>query len=99
MEVVPISVGAASRAWDEQHLDVAAASDRVGAAPTAGFTSEVAGAASRFATGWQRHTSGLAEAAEGRAEALRAVVADYLATDEAASFGALALLGYLHEQR
>jgi hypothetical protein len=99
MEVVPISVGAALRAWDEQHLDVAAAADQVGGAPTAGFTAAVAGAASRFVTGWQRHTSGLADAAERRADTLRTVVADYLATDEVASFEALVLLAYLQEQR
>ena len=48
MEVVPITVGVASRAWDEQHLDVAAAAEQVGGAGTGGFTAAVSGPAARF---------------------------------------------------
>jgi hypothetical protein len=99
MEVVPLSVGAASRAWDEQHNDVAAAAGQVGGAPTSGFTESVSGAASRFASTWQRHTDGLADEAEGRADALRQVIADFLATDQAVGADVLGLVGYLTEQR
>ncbi len=99
MEVVPLSVGQASRSWDEQSLDVAAAAGQIGSAATAGFTTSVAGAASRFTTAWERHTAGLAEAAEGRADGLRAVIADYLATDQAIGAELLGLASYLRELR
>lgn len=99
MEVVPLSVGRASRAWDEQHLDLAAAAGQVGAAPTAGFTGAVAGAAARFARQWERHLVALADDAEARADTLRTIIADHLATDEARGFEALALLAYLEERR
>lgn len=99
MEVVPVSVGAASRAWDEQHLELAAAAGQVGGAPTGGFTDAVAGPAARFATTWGRHVEGLAEEAEGRADALRRVILDFLATDRAVAGEVLALAGYLEELR
>ena len=99
MEVVPFSVGQVSRSWDEQALDAAAAAGQLGSADTAGFTTSVAGAASRFTTAWERHATGLAEAAEGRADGLRAVIADYLATDQAAGTELLVLASYLREPR
>jgi hypothetical protein len=99
MEVVPVSVGRVSRSWDEQGLDVSAAAGQIGAASTAGFTTTVAGAASRFSTAWERHATGLAAEAEARADALRAVIADYLATDQAAGAALLLLASYLREQR
>jgi len=43
--------------------------------------------------------TGLAEAAEGRADGLRAVIADYLATDQAVGAELLGLASYLREQR
>lgn len=99
MEVVPLSVGQVSRSWDEQALDVTAAAGQIGSAATAGFTTGVAGAASRFTTAWERHATGLAEVAEGRADGLRAVIADYLATDQAVGAELLGLASYLREQR
>jgi hypothetical protein len=99
MQVVPLSVGRASRAWDEQHVDVTAAARQLGAAVTAGFTDAVAGAAARFATTWQRHTEALADEAESRADGLRTAIADYLATDDAVGLDVLALHSYLAEQR
>jgi hypothetical protein len=99
MEVVPLSVGRVSRSWDEQALDVSAAADQIGSASSAGFTAAVSGAASRFTTAWERHATGLAEEAESRADALRAVIADYLATDQAAGAELLVLASYLREQR
>ena len=99
MEVVPLLVGNASRAWDEQALDAAAAAGQVGSAPTGGFTAGVAAAASRFTTAWQRHLSGLADEAEARADGLRVVLADYLATDQAAAANLLMLASQLREQR
>jgi hypothetical protein len=99
MEVVPFSVGRVSRAWDEQGLDTAAAAAQIGSASTGGFTSAVAGAASRFTTAWERHATGLSEEAEARADGLRAVIADYLATDQAAAADLLGLASYLREQR
>ena len=52
MEVVPVSVGVASRAWDEQHLDLAAAAAADRRAGTGGFTAAVSGTASRFSGAW-----------------------------------------------
>lgn len=99
MEVVPLSVGRVSRSWDEQALDVSAAAGQIGSASSGGFTTAVSGAASRFTTAWERHATGLAEAAEGRADGLRTVIADYLATDQAAGSELLVLASYLREQR
>jgi hypothetical protein len=99
MEVMPVSVGRTSRAWDEQHVDVTAAARQLGAAVTTGFTDGVAGAAARFASTWQRHTTELAVEAEARADALRTAIADYLATDRAVGLDVLALRSYLVEQR
>jgi hypothetical protein len=99
MEVVPLSVGAVSRSWDEQALDMSAAAGQVGSAATGGFTADVAGAASRFTTAWERHATDLAQAAESRADGLRAVIADYLAADQAAGAGLLVLAGCLRELR
>jgi hypothetical protein len=97
MEVVPLSVGRISRAWDEQGLDTAAAAAQIGSASSGGFTSSVAGAASRFTTAWERHVTGLSEEAEARADGLRAVIADYLATDQAAGAHLLVLASYLRD--
>ena len=99
MQVVPVTVGTASRAWDEQHNDVTAAAEQVGGASTSGFTDGVSGAASRFVTTWQRHTSTLADQAESQADGLRTSIADFLETDQAAGFEAIALLAYLEEAR
>ena len=99
MEVVPLSVGQVSRSWDEQALDVTAAAGQIGSASTAGFTASVGSAASRFTSAWQRHATGLAGEAEGRADGLRTVIADYLATDHAAGAELLALASYVREQR
>ena len=99
MEVVPLSVGRVSRSWDEQALDVSAAAGQIGSAPAGGFTATVTGAAARFTTAWERHATGLAEEAEARADGLRTVIADYLATDQAAGAELLVLASYLREQR
>jgi hypothetical protein len=99
MEVVPVSVGRVSRSWDEQALDVSAAAGQIGAAPHGGFTTAVAGAALRFTTAWERHATGLAEEAEGRAHGLRSVIADYLATDQAVGIELLMLASYLQRLR
>lgn len=99
MEMVPLSVGRAARGWDEQHLDLTAAADQVGSAPTSGFTSGVAGSASRFASTWQRHTAALADEAEGHADGLRSTIADFLRTDQSVGVHLQALQSYLVEHR
>lgn len=83
MELVPVSVGETARGWDEQHLDLDAAAGQVGSAGTRGFTTAVAGNATRFVTDWERHVRALGTACEGRADGLRQVITDFLATDEA----------------
>jgi hypothetical protein len=99
MEVLPLSVARASRAWDEQAVDLGAAARQLGAAATTGFPDGVAAAATGFAGAWQRHTTALAEEAEARADGLRSAIADYLATDDGVSLDVLALRGHLVEQR
>lgn len=99
MQVVPLTVGAASRAWDEQHNDVTAAADQIGGAATAGFTDGVSGAAARFATTWQRHATALADQAEARADGLRTAIGDFLETDEAVGFEVHTLRGFVVEER
>ncbi len=78
MEVVPTSVGVTSRGWDEQHLDVLAASRQIGGASTSGFTPSVSAVASRFTTSWERFTDALGGDCEARADGLRAAIRDYV---------------------
>jgi len=99
MDVVPASIGQASRAWDEQHLDMAAAGEQIGGATTGGFTDAVSGTASRFVTTWQRHATDLATQAEGEADGLRTALADYLQTDQSVGVEHMVLQGYLTEVR
>lgn len=99
MQVVPLTVGVASRAWDEQHNDVTAAADQIGGTATGGFTAGVSGAAARFATTWHRHAATLADQAEVRADGLRTAIADFLETDEAVGFEVFALRGFMVEER
>lgn len=99
MHVVPVSVGTASRRWDEQHLDLTAAARQIGAAATSGFTGPVSGAAARFTRSWERSTTGLAQACEDRGDSLRAAVRDYVGSDDAQGLQFLQLLAYLEERR
>ena len=98
MQMVPASVGRCSRSWDEQHLDLRAAAGRIGRAAQ-GFTPEVTSAAQRFTRTWERHAAVTADGCEARADGLRQIVADWLATDEGAAASALDLVGYLEELR
>ena len=99
MEVVPVSVGVASRSWDEQHLDLAAASRQIDRAGTDGFTSAVSATASRFTGAWTRFAADLGTDCESRADGLRAAIADYVATDDLSFHEVIALGGYLTELR
>jgi len=99
MDVVPLSIGQASRAWDEQHLDVTAAGEQIGGATTSGFTDAVSGTAARFTTTWQRHAADLAQRAEAQADGLRTALADYLQTDRAVGSDVFVLQTYLTEIR
>lgn len=99
MEVVPLSVGEASRAWDDQHLDLDAAAGQIAGADTAGFTGNVRGSATRFVTRWERHAEALGTAAEARADGLRVTITDYVTSDEAAGADLMLLLSYTQERR
>ena len=99
MEVVPLAVGVASRSWDEQHLDLAAASGQIGGASTAGFTGNVSGTAARFTSHWERSTSILGTSCEARADGLRTAIRGYVASDEASAMHLTLLLAFLEEQR
>lgn len=96
MEVVPASVGEASRRWDDERLHLQSAADGIGAAPTDGFTGEVAGTAGRFTAAWTRLASDLGQDCERRADGLRAALAEAVSADEDA---AAALVPYLRELR
>ena len=99
MQVVPASVGEASRRWDDKHLALRSASEGVGGAPTGGFTANVSGTAARFTAAWARLAADTGDDCEARAESLRSVIADFLATDDAAYADVVALGGYLVERR
>lgn len=99
MEVVPVSVGVASRAWDEQHLDLVAAARQIDGAANSGFTAAVSGSASRFTGAWTRLANGLGTDCEARADGLRAAIADYVGTDELSFHDLVAIGGYLTEVR
>lgn len=99
MDVVPLSVGIASRSWDDQHLDLVAASGQVAAAPVSGFTGPVSGAASRFTSSWERVVETLGTQCETRADGLRSAIRDYVSSDEAQAAGLFLLSSYLVEQR
>jgi hypothetical protein len=99
MEVVPATVGEASRRWDDEHLDLQSAADGIGAAPTGGFTANVTGTATRFTSTWQRFAADTGTECEARADALRTAIRDFLTTDGAAFDDFMALGGFLEEQR
>lgn len=99
MQVVPVSVGLASRGWDEQHLDMAAATGQIRKAATSGFTAAVTGTASRFTAGWGGFTETLGNDCEARADGLRTAIRDYVTSDEAQSMQLLVLSSYLQEVR
>ena len=99
MEVVPATVGEASRRWDDEHLDLRSAADGIAAAPTGGFTANVTATASRFTSTWQRFATDTGDECEARAEALRTAIRDFLTTDDAVFDDVVALGGFLEEQR
>lgn len=99
MEVVPTSVGVASRAWDEQHLDLVAAAHQVSGADTAGFSPAVAGAAARFTSAWTRFVTAAGTECEDRADGLRTAIRDYVTSDELVGSDLLLLRTYLLERR
>src|SRR5688572_9765875 len=99
MEVVPVSVGRVAQAWDEQHLDLAAAAGQVGRAGADGFTPAVTGAATRFLTTWERHVRGLADDSETRADGLRTTMTTYVTAEDTNLSDVIALQPYLVEER
>jgi hypothetical protein len=99
MEVVPVSVGEASRAWDEQHLDLAAAAGQVGRAGSSGFTPAVSGTAARFLTAWERHVRELGETCESRADGLRRTMQAYVEAESTTVSDVIALRPFLAEER
>jgi len=99
MEVVPATVGEASRRWDDEHLDLQSAADGIGSAPTGGFTANVTATAARFTSAWQRLAADTGAECEARADALRTAIRDFLATDDAVFDDIVALGGFLEERR
>lgn len=99
MEIVPISVGDTSHAWDERHIDLESAAKQVGSASTSGFTSAVSGTAARFTSEWKRHVDAVATQAEGHADGLRGVISTYLQAEGVADQNFYILQSYLREVR
>jgi hypothetical protein len=99
MAMVPTSVGRASREWDEQHVDLRAASAQVAEASTAGFTPPVAHAATAFLEAWHTHTAAIALSCEVQADAMRAAITDWLDGDRESAARVWALLGFVEELR
>ena len=99
MQVVPTTVGEASRRWDDEHLDLQSAAEGIGGAPTGGFTPNLTGTAARFTSTWQRFASDTGAECEVRADALRSAIRDFLVTDDAAFDDLVALGGFLEERR
>ncbi len=99
MEVVPLSVVLASQAWEEQHLELAAASCQIVRAPTSGFTGPVSGTAARFTSGWERFATTLGNSCAARADGLRAAIRDYVDSDEVSAVDLIALTAHLEERR
>ncbi|MET1060935.1 MAG: hypothetical protein ABWX84_15140 [Nocardioides sp.] len=81
MEIVPVSVGTASRAWDQQNVDLTSAAGLIGEAGTSGFTAAVSGPADRFTSDWQRFATALATRCETQADGLRGTIETYLQTE------------------
>lgn len=99
MEIVPLSVGDATRAWDERHIDLESAARQAGSASTSGFTSAVSGPAARFAGEWKRHIDAVATKAEGHADSLRGVISTYLQAEGLTDQNFHILQSYLREVR
>lgn len=98
VEIVPVSVGRTARLWDEQHLDLMAASRQVAVAPVDGFTPGLAGSVAGWCASWARILTASATACEAEAEGLRAALAAFVLTDEG-SAERLAALSWLQEVR
>ncbi len=99
MEVVPTSVGEASRRWDDEHLDLQSAADGIDGAPTAGFTAAVSGSAGRFTSAWSRFASDTGTDCETRADSLRTTILDFLTTDDATTSELARLSTFVREER
>ncbi|MFT4084426.1 MAG: hypothetical protein QM638_17755 [Nocardioides sp.] len=82
LELEPLAIATLAREWDDQSLDLDAASSSVAAAPTAGFTTAVRGAAAGFAGHWRDHLRDHARQAEARADALRATARTLLVVEQ-----------------
>ena len=85
MELDPARVGRVARAWDAQHLDLAAAGHQIGGASAGGFTPAVVGAASRFAITWARAAAQLGDRCESEADSMRTSVRLALDADHASA--------------
>jgi hypothetical protein len=99
LEVVPVSVGVVTRAWDLQREDLVGAARQIAHGGAAGFSPGVSGAAAQFLDSWSRFAADLAEECEARADGLRATLADYVASDEASFVDLLRLGSFLGEVR
>lgn len=99
MELDPFEIGRVARAWDEQHLELAAAGHQIGSATSRGFTPAVAACAARFATAWGRAAEAMGETCEVRADSMRTAVRLALEADGGADADLTGVLSAIAERR
>ena len=99
MDLDPVEIGRVARAWDEQHLELAAAGHQIGGAAATGFSVPVAGVARRFATDWGRATAAMGETCEARADSMRLSVRLAVGADNEAADGLSSILAAVAERR
>lgn len=98
-EVLPVSVGVVSRAWDEQSGVLTSAGSTLSGADSSGFRPAVQDAAASFVEAWSRHAQAAAEQAGQRADGLRETIRTYLTSDDHAGSQVILLMPYLQEGR
>lgn len=99
MELDPAEIARVARAWDEQHLELTAAGHQIGGASGQGFTTAVAGTATRFAAAWGRAAEAMGESCESRADSMRTSVRLALEADGVAGADLAVILSAIAERR
>lgn len=99
LQLIPVSVGRASRAWDDQHLDLEGVERQLLATPYDGFSPPVGAGAAAFLVVWRLLAAALGAACEREADGLREAIREVVTADGDAAALMLGLLPYLRELR
>lgn len=99
LQLIPASVGRASRAWDDQHLDLEGVERQLTTTPYDGFSPPVAAGAAAFLVVWRVLAAALGAACEREADGLRESIREVVAADGDAAALLGGLLPYLREVR